>query len=135
MTMENVDKKNIVLIVDDDNFMLDMYVVKLKERGFVVEANNDPIIALEKLRAGLNPTVILFDIIMPKMGGIEFIKIIREEKLAEGAILIAVTNQLEESYLEQAKAYKIDDYIIKANTIPSEVLNRVEEIIKNHNKT
>lgn len=133
--MGNADKKNMVLIVDDDNFMLDMYVVKFKECGFAVDANNDPIIALEKLRGGLNPTVILFDIIMPNMEGIEFIKIIKEEKLAEDAILIAITNQLEESYIEQAKEQGVNDYIIKANTIPSEVLSRVEEIIKNHNKT
>ena len=69
------------------------------------------------------------------MEGIEFIKAIREEKLAKDAVLVAVTNQSEESYVEQAKEYEVDDYIIKANTIPSEVLNRVEEIIKNHNKT
>ena len=133
--MKNVDKKDTVLIVDDDNFMLDMYVVKFKERGYDIDANNDPIVALEKLRNGLNPIAILFDIIMPNMEGIEFIKAIREEKLAKDAVLVAVTNQSEESYVEQAKEYEVDDYIIKANTIPSEVLNRVEEIIKNHNKT
>lgn len=133
--MENIEKKQTIMIVDDDNFMLDMYVVKFKERGFDVYANNDPIIALEKLRDGLNPTAILFDIIMPNMGGIDFIKVIKEEKLARDSALIAITNQLEESYIEQAKEYGVDDYIIKANTIPSEVLERVEEIIKNHNKT
>ena len=132
--MENLDKKQTILIVDDDNFMLDMYSVKFKERGFDVNVSIDPKQSLENLREGLSPSVILFDMVMPDVDGLEFLETIKKEKLAESAVLIAVSNQWEESYIEKAKALGVDDYIIKADTIPSEVLDKVEQIIKNHNK-
>jgi PleD family two-component response regulator len=71
--------------------------------------------------------------VMPEVDGLEFLTIINNEKLATSVILIAVSNQWEESYIEKAKELGVDDYIIKADTIPSEVLSRVEEIIKKHN--
>lgn len=132
--MENIDEKKTILIVDDDDFMLDMYVVKFKEHGFNIDANSDPVKALDKLRDGLQPMAILFDVIMPKMDGIEFIKTIKKERLAEDAVLIAVSNQSEESCIKKVKESGADDYIIKANAIPSEVLSRVEEVMKSHNK-
>lgn len=132
--MENIDEKKTVLIVDDDDFMLDMYKIKFEEHGFNVDTNSDPVKALDKLRDGLHPIAILFDVIMPKMDGIEFIKTVKNERLAEDAVLIAVSNQLEESYIEKVKELGADDYIIKANTIPSEVLSRVEEVMRKHNK-
>lgn len=82
------------------------------------------------LRDGLSPSVILFDIVMPDIDGIEFLETIKNEKLATNTALIAVSNQWEESYIEKAKKLGVDDYIIKADTIPSEVLSKVEEIIK-----
>jgi PleD family two-component response regulator len=131
--MSDVEKKQTILIVDDDNFMLDMYAVKFREKGFDVNVSADPKKALEMLREGLSPSVILFDMVMPEVDGLEFLTIINNEKLATSVILIAVSNQWEESYIEKAKELGVDDYIIKADTIPSEVLSRVEEIIKKHN--
>jgi PleD family two-component response regulator len=132
--MEEIEKKRTILIVDDDNFMLDMYSIKFKERGFDVNASNDPKDALKKLREGLSPSVILFDMVMPDVDGLEFLAILRKEKLAAQMVLVAISNQWEESYMEKAKELGADDYIIKADTIPSEVLDKVEEIIKNHNQ-
>ena len=60
--MENKKK---ILIIDDDNFLLDMYVVKFKEAGFDVNASLDNKDALNKLREGFSPDIILLDIIMP----------------------------------------------------------------------
>ncbi len=131
--MEDTEKKQSILILDDDNFMLDMYSVKFKERGFDVNANTDSNQALKKLREGFVPSVILFDMVMPDIDGLEFLEILSKEKLATGAVLVAISNQWEESYMKKAKELGVDDYIIKADTIPSEVLDKVEGIIKNHN--
>ena len=129
--MVSIEKKQSILIVDDDNFMLDMYALKFKERGFEVSTAIDAKQALDKLREDLSLSVILFDMIMPNIDGLEFLEIINNEKLAENIILIAISNQWEESYIEKAKNLGVDDYIIKADTIPSEVLIKVEEAIKN----
>lgn len=132
--MENKNRENTILIVDDDNFILDMYSLKFKEQGFSVDTAIDSKQALIKLREGFSPSVILFDMVMPNIDGLEFLEIVNNEKLAENSVLIAISNQWEESYIEKAKQLGVDDYIIKADTIPSEVVARVEEVMKNHNK-
>lgn len=129
---ENKNVKYKIFIIDDDNFMLDMYAVKFKERGFDVSVSIDSKKALEKLREGFSPDLILLDIIMPGMNGLELLEIIKKEKLAEKAIFIVLSNQWEETDIEKAKNLGADDYIIKANTIPSEVLDKVESVIANY---
>lgn len=126
---DNIVKK--IMIVDDDNFMIDMYSLKFKERGFVVYASLDPKRALEKLNEGFVPNIILFDIIMPEMDGFEFLENVKKIDLENNIIKIALSNQWEEEVIERIKKMGVDDYIIKANMVPSEVLDKVEEIIKN----
>lgn len=130
--MEEKNEKHKILIIDDDNFMLDMYAVKFKERNFEVSAHIDSKKAIEKLKEGYSPDAVLFDIIMPGVDGFEFLEIIKKEKLAEDSVLIALSNQWQDEEIKKIRKLGIDDYIIKANTIPSEVLSKVEDIIKKH---
>lgn len=130
--MDNKIMKKI-MIVDDDNFMIDMYSLKFKERGFDVYVSLDPKRALEKLNEGFIPNVILFDIIMPGMDGFEFLENVKKIDLKNNIIKIALSNQWEEDDIEKAKKLGVDDYIIKANMVPSEVLDKVEKIIEDKN--
>jgi CheY-like chemotaxis protein len=129
--MENASEKNKkVLIIDDDSFMLDMYGLKFKERGFAVDTSLNGKDALKKLREGLSPDVILLDIIMPGVDGFEILEVINKEKLAGKAVIIALSNQWLDEEIEKAKELGVKDYIIKANTIPSEVLDKVTKIVE-----
>ncbi|MDP7159575.1 MAG: response regulator [Candidatus Pacebacteria bacterium] len=128
MEQEAKNKKKI-FIIDDDNFLLEMYVTKFKEGGFEVVASLDTKEALNRLREGLVPDIILFDIVMPDMDGFEFLKVVDEENLVKDCIKIALTNQWQESNIKKAKELGVSDYIVKANFIPSEVLNNVQKII------
>lgn len=124
-----MEKKNIkVFIVDDDKFLLGMYSLKFANNGYDVETTVGSPAALEKLRSGIKPDVLLLDIVMPYMDGLELLKTIREEKLAPGAVIIMLTNQSQSADIEKAKDLDVDGYIVKASTIPSEVLNEVEKI-------
>ena len=124
-----MEKKNIkVFIVDDDKFLLGMDSLKFTNNGYDVETTIGSMPALEKLRGGAKPDVILRDIIMPYMDGLELLKTIRDEKLAPNAIVVMLTNQSQSSDIERAKELGVDGYIVKAATIPSEVLREVEKI-------
>lgn len=114
-----------VLLVDDDAFLLQMYSMKFKSEGFDVHTSTGAMDAVEQLRHGLSPDAIAFDITMPVHDGFFLLETIRSEKLAEKAKKIALTNQQSEQ--EQAKAIELgaDGYIIKATMIPSEVVNTV----------
>ncbi|HJO89858.1 MAG: response regulator [Candidatus Pacebacteria bacterium] len=126
---QKAKNKKKIFIIDDDNFLLEMYVTKFKEGGFEVVASLDTKEALNRLREGLVPDIILFDIVMPDMDGFEFLKVVDEENLVKDCIKIALTNQWQESNIKKAKELGVSDYIVKANFIPSEVLNNVQKII------
>jgi CheY-like chemotaxis protein len=127
-----MEKKNIkVLIVDDDKFLLGMYSLKFANGGYDIETAAGSQAALERLRNGTEtPDVLLLDVVMPIMDGLDLLKTIREEKLAPDATVIMLTNQSQSADIERAKDYNVDGYIVKASTIPSEVLVEVEKIYK-----
>ncbi|MBA3733534.1 response regulator [Patescibacteria group bacterium] len=130
MSEENTNLK--ILLVDDDRFLLDMYSLKFKKSGMQADVLSNSSTALTKLRSGERYDIILLDIIMPGMDGLEFLNIIRTEKLVDESVIIMLTNQADD--FEKAKILGIDGYIIKATTIPSEVVSQVLLIYKNKKK-
>ncbi|OGG59467.1 hypothetical protein A2765_01915 [Candidatus Kaiserbacteria bacterium RIFCSPHIGHO2_01_FULL_56_24] len=120
---------NTVLLVDDDKFLLDMYSLKFTQEGFIVVPCFSVQEALEALRGDAKPDVILFDITMPGQDGFEFLKTIRDEKLAAGAKLIALTNQSNDADRTHAQELGAQKYVVKASMIPSEVVAMVKEEI------
>lgn len=119
----------IVLLVDDDQFLRDMYALKFKEKGFQVETAQGGAEGIDRLKGGLKPAIILFDLVMPGIDGFEFLETIGSEKLAENAFKIALSNQGLDADREKAEALGAKGYIIKANTIPSEVVTKVLELV------
>ncbi len=123
-----------ILIVDDDKFLLSMYSMKFTREGMEVTAIPSPTEALEKLRAGLSPDILILDVVMPEMDGVELLAKIREEKLAASAIVVILSNQGQPSDIDRAKQYNINGYIVKATTIPSEVLREIVRIAEENGK-
>jgi CheY-like chemotaxis protein len=130
--METDYKK--ILIVDDDSFLLDMYALKFSKSNFSVSTALGPESALEKLRGGLSPEVILLDIMMPVMDGFELLTKIKEEKISPSSIVIFLSNRGQPSDITQAKTLGASGYIVKASSTPSEVIEKVVEIINKENK-
>jgi CheY-like chemotaxis protein len=119
-----------VLIVDDDKFLLEMYGKKFREAGFTATLVPNPQDALTKLRSGESPDILVLDIIMPGMDGLELLKTIRGEKLAEKAVVVMLTNESGTDRQMEAHDLRVDGYLVKASFIPSEVVEEVEKICK-----
>lgn len=120
----------VLFIVDDDQFLLDMYVLRFKEAGHTVESFLESKKFLETLRGGAKADALIMDIVMPDIDGFSLLKTIKEEKLGGGAAVIVLSNQGQDSDVERALEFGIDGYIVKASTVPSEVLAQVEAIIQ-----
>lgn len=114
-----------IMLVDDDTFLLDMYSLKFKNKGFEVNSFLRGEEAMESLKGGLNPEIIILDVIMPKVDGITLLKEIRDNKYAPNATIVMLSNQSQPEDIEKAEALGIDGYIVKALTIPSEVVDQV----------
>jgi len=105
-----------------------MYVLKFGKAGYDVKAADSTELGLKIIRDGFDPDVLLTDIVMPVMDGLEFVEAIRKEKLATKAAIIMLTNQGASDDVARARKMDVDGYIVKATTIPSEVLAEVEKI-------
>ena len=122
-------KKYTVLIVDDDKFLLDMYRKKFEHDGAVVDIAVGSEDTLVKLRGGAKPDILIIDIIMPGMDGLELLGAIRKEKLIPDSAVIVLTNENSREKIDKAKSLGVKGYIIKATNIPTEVVEKVREIV------
>jgi len=119
------DKKYKILLLDDDQFLIDMYSLKFNQAGHTVQPCFSVEEALKVLRDGFDPDAVLFDLVMPGKDGFDFLRSFKEEKLAPQATLIALTNQSADEEKKKTSELGADAYIVKAMTIPSEVVNMV----------
>ena len=121
-----------ILLVDDDSFLLDMYSLKFTQAGHIMHAVLSAREGIKKLEDGLQPDAVVFDLVMPDVDGFAFIEEVKEKKLASEAALIILSNQGEKKDLERAKELGAIGHIVKANTIPSEVVTTIVSLIKKH---
>jgi DNA-binding NarL/FixJ family response regulator len=74
------------------------------------------------------PDILIFDLIMPKMNGVDLFKFLKEKNLLSSSVNVVLTNQGKASDYDKVKDIGIDGYIVKALHTPSEVLEKIEEI-------
>lgn len=117
-----------ILFIDDDKFLLDMYSLKFLKKNYKVQTAQSSEEGLKAIKDGLEPDILLLDIVMTGISGIEMLSLIRKDNLIKDAVVIMLTNQGLPDDIAKAKKLNVDGYIIKATTIPSEVLNEVEKI-------
>ncbi len=122
-------EKKKILIVDDDNFLLDMYAFKFSQNNFEVYTAIGGTQALEKLREKLSPDIILMDIIMPEMDGFEMLEKINVEHLSDNSVKIILSNKNEQADIDRGNALGVKDYIVKANSTPAEVIDQVMSVL------
>lgn len=126
---DNKEKQKTIFIVDDDKFLLDMYAIKFKESGFKTESALGSLDAFSRLKEGLEPDVVLFDLVMPAMDGFEFLQKIKKEEVAKTAKFIILSNLGQDSDIQKGEQLGADGYIVKANMTPSEVVQYVTKIL------
>lgn len=120
-----------IFLVDDDQFLLNMYVAKFQNSGHRVSAFTSGKELLSALRENKQQIdALLLDVVMPDMNGLETLKNIRNENLAQGAKVIILSNQGQDADIQRAKQFSIDGNIVKASSIPSEVVESTINIIE-----
>ena len=118
-----------VLLVDDDAFLRDMYSVKFSASGYDVDVADGAPSVITKLQQGNYYDVVMLDMVMPGASGVELLKIIKNEFSKQVNCCIFLSNQGQEEDIQEATEAGADGYIVKADTVPSEVVKQVEAII------
>ena len=120
-----------LLLVDDDAFLRDMYALKFTESGYQVQNAPTGHQALKLIAQSPQLDVILLDMVMPGLSGVELIEQIKELFPDLPAACVVLSNQGDESDIAAATQAGAAGYIIKAEAIPSDVVKQVTKIIGN----
>lgn len=121
---------NKVLIVDDEKRMLDLIALYLKPHNYICEKAKGANEALSLIKYETFD-IVLLDIMMPEMDGIEVCEKLREEK---NTPIIMLTAKGEESNRVQGFEVGADDYIVKPFS-PREVVLRVKAVLRRTGQT
>ena len=105
--------EKLILIVDDDESILDLFHYTVRKEGFKVEQASDGEEALNKARL-LRPGLILLDLMLPKFGGFEILRELQEGDTADIPIVIVSNRHLDHSTLEMLKREpNVKDFVDK----------------------
>lgn len=116
-----------ILIVDDDEYIRELYEEVLKDAGFTVATAVDGQDGLEKIRANAYDLVLL-DIMMPKKDGVEVLRAVSTEKLKAKVLLL--TNLAHDPVMKEGKSLGALAYLIKADMTPDQLVAKVKEFLK-----
>ena len=110
--MKNKDIQ--VLLVDDDHQVQIAYKAAFEayEIGFKQAFGGKE--ALEILKT-FTPNLILLDILMPEMNGIELLEIIKKDDVLKKIPVVVISNSVKESDMEAAEKLGAEEYIVKSN--------------------
>ena len=122
------EEKKKLLLIEDDPFIRDIYNVKFSQEGFEVTMAENGVEALKKMEE-LVPDIILLDIVMPYMDGMETLKNIRSKEEWKKIPVIMLTNISEKEKITESEDYGISDYLIKSQFTPSEVVQKVKTLL------
>jgi len=125
--MGNKDIK--ILIVEDDPFISDVYVLKLESENYNVDLAEDGLVALEMIKKK-NYDIILLDILMPRLDGFRVLERIKMSPILSKIPVIILTNLSQKKDIKRGLKLGAVDFIIKTKFTPTEVVDRVKKYIK-----
>lgn len=120
--------KQKVLIIEDDTMILDMYTLKFSQEGFEVSAAEDGQKGWDQAQSVM-PHVILLDIILPEMDGFTVLKNLKEHEQLKDVPVILLTNLGQDGDVKKGLELGANDYLIKANYTPSQVVDKVKSVL------
>lgn len=117
-----------VMVVDDDVTLLDMYIERIKAEGANVSKATDGEQALIEIKKD-KPEVILLDVMMPKMNGFDVLKALKADSATADIPVIILTALNDDQKRGVGMKLGAIDYIVKADTLPIDVVKKVKSAL------
>ena len=117
-----------IMIVEDQPALAQMYREKFESGDYEVTVCSDGLSAIAKLMSA-DPHIILLDIMMPTMDGMETLRVIRELAPSVRTNIVILSNLETSLVKEECEKHGIRDYIVKSNTTPRELYERIDAIV------
>jgi CheY-like chemotaxis protein len=122
------DNKHVILIVEDEAGLLDSYAEILEGGGFAAMKAADGYKGLDKLESNKEVIdLILLDLMMPGMDGLDVLKQVREEPEKYGKMpIVVLTNLSSERIIKEAFERGANGYLMKTELEPDHIVDEVE---------
>lgn len=125
--------KQTILVVDDEEDLLDLIEYNLKKEGFDVLKAQDGQEGIEVAREH-NPNLVLLDIMMPKMDGLEVVERMRKDKKLKKIPIIFLTARGDEKTEVEGLDKGGDDYITKPIST-TKLISRIKAVLRRFEET
>ncbi len=118
-----------ILVIEDEPDLVDVLEYNLKREGYEVSAAMNGAGALKLLDAGPLPDVVLLDLMLPDMQGVDICRHIRNDKRTRNVSVIMLTAKGEE--IDRVVGFEVgaDDYVVKPFSV-RELLLRIKAVLR-----
>lgn len=117
-----------ILLVEDEIALASVYTARLAAEGYEVESVNDGQSAVTRA-IQTQPDLILLDVMIPKLSGIQVLKTLRENPDTKNIKVIMLTALSQDNYRDQAEMLGISGYLVKSQVVISDVVNIVRGVL------
>lgn len=117
-----------ILLADDDLTLAEMYEERLKSEGALVSVARNGREAIEMIEEN-KPDIVLLDIMMPEVSGFEVLEYMQQNESLKGIPTIVLTALVESDKYEKAKKLGAVDYVVKSQSMPADVVDKVKRVL------
>lgn len=117
-----------ILIIEDEEILMNLLQRKLIQEGYEVSIARDGDEGL-KLMKEASPDLILLDILMPRMGGIEVMETMQKDDGLKNIPVVIISNSGQPVEIDKAQKLGAKDWLIKTEFDPQEVVEKVKKQI------
>lgn len=119
----------VILFVEDEPTLQKTLGRVLEKEGYEVQSALDGQSGLALVKR-IKPSLVLLDLILPKMDGFEVLQKIKADPEIKSIPVIVLTNLESSQDIEKALSLGANNYLVKANYELDEVIGRVKELVK-----
>lgn len=118
-----------LILAEDDMLLRELYSTVLQKSGFTVIAAEDGEAAITAAQSNLDAKLLLLDIMLPKIHGIEVLKQLKSAPLTQHLPIVLLTNLTEESIVQEAMRLGANGFLIKVKFTPQQLVDKIKEIL------
>jgi len=117
-----------VLIIEDEQLIADLLQRKLQGQGYYAVVARDGEAGLAAIKKE-KPDLVLLDILLPRMNGFEVLAEVKKDEEIKGTPIIIISNSGQAAEIDRAKEVGVEDWLIKTEFDPQEVVDKVRRQI------
>lgn len=117
-----------ILVIEDDKFLRELLVQKLKKEGYQVSETTDGNTGLKQVKEQ-KPNLVVLDLMLPGIDGFEVLRLVKADQETSSIPVLVLSNLGEKTDIERATKLGAADFMIKSQFTPGEVISRIKSIL------